>query len=117
MEMDRRPDAMALEGACVNYSRAIEADAVLVKDGIVVEEPIVNRDTGEVVGRKYKAHPATVISNRAWSQVRAFCGEFGFTPVARVRLPSTTKPPGQDNLMSLLMQPRRSAAKAGEFVQ
>jgi P27 family predicted phage terminase small subunit len=105
MEMDRRPDAMALEGACVNYSRAVDADALLARVGLVIEEPILDRDTGELIGTKVKAHPATTISNRAWSQVRAFCGEFGFTPVSRVRLPAVAKQQS-DDLMSLLTQPR-----------
>ena len=106
MEMDRRPDAMALEGACVNYARAVQADLLLQKVGLMHEEPIMDFQTGEIIGMKVKAHPATSVSNRCWSQVRAFCGEFGFTPVSRVRLPAGSKQPGIDKLFALLSQPR-----------
>lgn len=106
MEMDRRPDAMALEGACVNYARAVEADELLAKTGIMHEEPVTDQE-GEIIAYKIKAHPATTVSNRCWSQVRSFCSEFGFSPVARIRLPAASKSSGPDKLLALLNQPRQ----------
>ena len=50
MNLDRRPDAMMLEGACVNYEAAVRAYEQVQKLGDVTEEPIMSRETGECVG-------------------------------------------------------------------
>src|ERR1700680_3627359 len=49
MGLDCRPDAMMLEGACVNYARAVQADIQLARFGITVEEPVVDGE-GEEIG-------------------------------------------------------------------
>ena len=105
MELDRRPDAMALEGACISYGRAVAADLLLAKTGLMVEEPVLNGDLEEI-GIKVKAHPAVAISNRAWYLVKTFCSEFGFTPVSRMRLPSGPKKEAAADLLALLSLPR-----------
>src|SRR5690349_11165959 len=71
MKLDHRPDAMMLEGACVNYARAVQSDLILTS-GCQVEEPIMDSE-GEQVGVKIKNHPAVAVSNAAWRQVRMFC--------------------------------------------
>src|SRR5579885_1119219 len=105
MKLDSRPDAMMLEGACVGYSRAVEADLILAEEGLVVEESIID-DSGNKVVLKVKNHPAIAISNLAWKQVRAFCSEFGLSPVARTRL-KVERDDDVDDLAKLLSQPRR----------
>lgn len=104
MNIDRRPDAQMLEGACVNYGRAVEADLILEEKGLTVEEPVVVR--GQLVGYKIKKNPAVDVSNAAWRQVRAFCSEFGLSPTARTRL--TLNPQEKtESLMDLLSKPRQ----------
>jgi phage terminase small subunit len=39
MQLDHTPDAIALEGACVNYARAVEADLIVTREGILIDEP------------------------------------------------------------------------------
>lgn len=85
MNIDCRPDAMMLEGACVGYARAVEADLILAKEGLTVKESTIG-DTGEVIVLKVKKHPAVEVANQAWRQVKAFCSEFGLSPVSRTRL-------------------------------
>jgi P27 family predicted phage terminase small subunit len=107
MSLDRRPDAMMLEGACVNYARAVDADLIVARDGIIIEELMLvgeNHDEPVVMKRKY--HPAITVSNAAWRQVRAFCGEFGLSPVSRTRLSIEQKDKGVEDLMSILSKPR-----------
>ena len=107
MDLDRRPDAMMLEGACVAYDHAVQADELLATDGVVVREPIVDKD-GNVVGYKRKKHPAVEVSKASWAQVRAFASEFGLSPASRARI-TTGKPQqsGDDrDLMALLSKPR-----------
>jgi len=35
MSLDKRPDAMMLEGACVNYARAVQADLLIEREGLM----------------------------------------------------------------------------------
>jgi P27 family predicted phage terminase small subunit len=108
MSLDRRPDAMMLEGACMGYAHAVEADLALARDGMIVEESIVDKESGEVVVLKRKAHPAVSISRIAWNQVRAFAGEFGLSPVSRTRLTLELENTGTGSadLATLLAGPR-----------
>jgi P27 family predicted phage terminase small subunit len=112
MSLDRRPDAMALEGACQNYARAVEADLTVEKDGLIIEEiAFVGENNDETVVVKRRAHPAIAVSNAAWRQVRAFIGEFGFSPVSRTRLSIEQKDNGVEDLMSILSKPREPKAQ------
>jgi P27 family predicted phage terminase small subunit len=92
MGLDSRPDAMMLEGACVHYARAVQADRQVVRFGITVEEPVVNGE-GEEIGVKIKKNPAVEVSNRSWLIARAFCSEFGLSPVSRTRLTNREERP------------------------
>jgi P27 family predicted phage terminase small subunit len=106
MGLDRRPDAMMLEGACVNYSRAVQADLIVERDGPMVEESMIDEKSGERIVLKIKYHPAITVSNAAWRQVRAFCSEFGLSPVSRTRLTIEKKDDGLEDLAKILSQPR-----------
>lgn len=106
MQLDRRPDGPMLEGACVAYSRAVEADLILSEKGIIVEDKFID-DSGEVIVLKTKKHPAVEISNRSWVLVKAFCSEFGLSPVSRTRLAIPKDDDGDiDALMKALREPR-----------
>lgn len=105
MNLASRPDAMMLQGACVNYARAVEADLAVQGAGMTVEEPVLDEE-GEVVSVRMKAHPCIAISNAAWRQVRGFCSEFGFSPVSRTRLAIEKPDTSTEDLMALLTRPR-----------
>jgi P27 family predicted phage terminase small subunit len=106
MQLDSRPDAMMLEGACVNYAKAVQADLLVLAGGVTLEEPIIDPETGEQKGVKIKRNPADVVSNRAWGLVKAFCSEFGLSPVSRTRLTLEKRDDGKSELLKLLSQPR-----------
>jgi|SRR5947209_7515997 len=105
MKLDCRPDAMMLEGACVNYARAVQNDLILAH-GCQVEEAILDRDTGAIIGQKVKNHPAVAVSNACWRNVRAFCSEFGLSPVSRTRLAIEQTDFSDADLTELLSRPR-----------
>ena len=113
MEIDRRPDSMMLEGTCVMYARAVEADIAIQRDGITVQDSTINK-AGEVVVLNSKPHPAIAISNTAWTQLRSFCSEFGLSPVSRTRL-SLNPAEKVDDLAMLLSKPRQQ--RQGDSVQ
>lgn len=105
MNLDFRPDAMMLEGACVGYARAVQADLILASDGPVCIHETLDPQTGDRM-QKLKAHPAVAISNSAWSQVRSFCSEFGLSPGSRTRLTIEKPDNGEKDLMEMLSAPR-----------
>lgn len=77
-------DGIVLEGMCMAYSRAVQADALVRRDGMY----ITDRRRGRMV------HPAVRIGEKAWREVRLFAGEFGLTPssTTRVRAVITSSP-------------------------
>ena len=105
IKMDFRPDAMMLEGACVNYARAVRADLMIAKEGPTIDQPIFDRK-GKQIGVRVKNHPALAISAAAWRQMHGFCSEFGFSPIARTRL-AIEGDDGEGDLLSILSQPRQ----------
>jgi P27 family predicted phage terminase small subunit len=128
MEQDHRPDAIMLEGICVCYARAVQADKILAKEGLTFTEQKAIRTacencagaepipscptccglgyTEQFIPLKIRNRPEVAVSNAAWLRVRSFCSEFGLSPVSRTRL-SIEKPDdlGAD-LATLLSKPR-----------
>jgi P27 family predicted phage terminase small subunit len=116
MDQDRKPDAVMLEGACVNYARAVAADKILERDGITFEQSTIDQETGERIILNIRPRPEISISNAAWLRVRAFCSEFGLSPVSRTRL-ATAPDAGkkdEEEIRNLLSAPRE---KRKELVQ
>jgi P27 family predicted phage terminase small subunit len=105
MNLDCRPDAPMLEGACVAYARAIAADELVERDGLIIDQ-ISNK--GEV---RAVTNPAISISNAAWKNVKAFCSEFGLSPASRTRLTLEKRDETQQELMELLSSPRKPRAE------
>ena len=116
MSIDRRPDAMMLEGACVNYGRAVLADLIIDREGLMFEEWTLT-ENGEKSLTGLKTHPAIRISNAAWRQVRGFCSEFGLSPVARTRLAIEKKDSNREDLLAILSKPREQKKPKTETVQ
>jgi P27 family predicted phage terminase small subunit len=106
MGQDFRADAAVLEGACVNYARAIEQDYIL-RNGCQVEEPLIDRATGQMLGVRLKNHPAVAVSSTCWRNVQMFCSDLGLTLISRQRLsidaPASSAP---SRLSEILNQPR-----------
>jgi len=106
MQLDARPDAVALEAVCVAYARAVAADIRLNAEGTVIEEPVLYKGEALPGYSRKKKHPAVNVSFAAWAQVRAFCCEFGLTPVSRTRLTVERKEQDDADLNKLLSGPR-----------
>lgn len=69
-------DGPVLEGLVMAYSRALAADKIVRRDGMIVTRK----------GRGVAAHPAVKISFQSWRDVRVFAQEFGLTPSSRTRV-------------------------------
>lgn len=104
--LDYACDAVMLEGACINYARAIEADEIL-KDGCEIEEPVYDKLTGQVIGTRLQKHPAVARSNMCWKNVLSFASSLGLSLASRQRLAiESDGTGGGDDLMELLSGPR-----------
>jgi P27 family predicted phage terminase small subunit len=115
MGLDRRPDAMMLEGACVAYENAVYAHEHIQKYGRIFVQQQLDPKTQKLTVVGMRLNPAVAIGNKAWTHLRAFCSEFGFSPVSRSRLSLEPQDDGMDDLMAILSQPR--TRRAGDPIQ
>jgi P27 family predicted phage terminase small subunit len=86
MELDATADAMLLEALCTNYETAVRAHLKIRTQGEVIEDPIVSRDTGKIIGYRARKNPWLPIREHAHRLLLSFCSEFGVSPAARTRL-------------------------------
>jgi P27 family predicted phage terminase small subunit len=118
MNLDCRPDAQMLEGACVSYEAAVECYETIQKQGRLVAKRILDPETNKLVVANIKPHPAVAQMNAAWMLLKAFCSEFGLSPVSRTRLAIEKPAAGEDDLLEILSQPReRKQQKPDEVIQ
>ncbi len=117
MNLDCRPDAMMLEGACVSYQTYVELYELVEQQGKLVAKKERNPTTGQMEVVDVRPHPSLHIRDRALMQMKAFCSEFGFSPVSRARLFVERREADGDDLMALLAQPRERKQPPPETVQ
>ncbi len=86
MSLDCRSDAMMLEGACVSYQTYVELYELIETQGKLVAKKERNPHTGQMEVVDVRPHPALHVRDRALMQMKAFCSEFGLSPVSRSRL-------------------------------
>jgi P27 family predicted phage terminase small subunit len=106
MDQDRRPDAHALEAACIAYESAVQCYETIQKPGRFIPKKARAAD-GSFVVTDIKSHPAVRQLNAALLIERSFCSEFGFTPASRTRLRTEKPEAEEDDLMALLSEPRK----------
>jgi P27 family predicted phage terminase small subunit len=106
MNLDFRPDAQMLEGACIAYEAAIECYENIQKQGRLVAKRAVDPETSKLVVVSVKTNPLVAQMNAAWMIMRAFCSEFGLSPASRTRLTVEKPDDGEDELLEILSQPR-----------
>lgn len=80
------PDRYAFATYCQAAARAAEAEDIVSRDGMKVEEPVVNRhgnDTGRV---KIKAHPLIAVALKYAALAVVAGSKFGLDPSSRTRI-------------------------------
>jgi P27 family predicted phage terminase small subunit len=78
-------DRAALVAYCQAWAELVIATRQIEDEGRTVTEPIQN-SRGETIGEKTKAHPAVKLQRDAFSRVKSFLVEFGFSPNSRARI-------------------------------
>ena len=106
MNLDCRPDAQMLEGACIAYETAIECYLTIKKQGRSIPKRVLDPETNRLVVNGLTPHPAVAQMNAALNLMRAFCSEFGLSPASRSRIATETPGDGEDELLDILSQPR-----------
>jgi P27 family predicted phage terminase small subunit len=110
MNLDCRPDALTLEGACMLYATASDMHELIEQQGKLVAKKERNPRTGQLEVVDVRAHPGLAIRDRALALLRGFCAEFGLSPVSRARLTVDRREDDTDDLMALLAGPRETEA-------
>jgi P27 family predicted phage terminase small subunit len=106
MDLDRRPDGPMLEGVCIAYDAAIACYETIKTQGRFIAKKILNPATNKLVVVDVKPHPAVRQGNQALALMKAFCSEFGLSPVSRTRLAIDKLDDGEADLLELLGRPR-----------
>ncbi len=106
MRLAEMPDSLTLERAAVHYALAAEADIRIREEGAVIREPVVSRETGEIVGYRQKRSEWVLVRAEADRIFRQFATEFGLTPGSRTRLTVDHSREEEQDLMKILSQPR-----------
>jgi P27 family predicted phage terminase small subunit len=78
-------DGKALAAYCHAFEQWVRADKEVSARGIIVEEPILNKE-GDEVGTKIKRNPADIASQSWLKVMKSYLIEFGMTPSSRTRL-------------------------------
>jgi P27 family predicted phage terminase small subunit len=115
MNLDCRPDSLALEGACSSYAIAADAEEILAREGLQREVPVFHR--GQQIGTETRNHPALRIRNAAWGKFLAFATQFGLTPQARQSLAVERPDDGAAELAEILSRPRKPRTPTPEDAQ
>ena len=79
-------DEAALTALCVTWSRLVEAQDIIARNGILQET-----ERGTI------KHPAVMIAEAASKELRAWSAEFGLTPSSEGRLGKTAQPDDDDD--------------------
>ena len=104
--------------AMAAYEAAVECYETIQKQGRLVAKRILDPQTNTLVVANVKPHPAVAQMNAAWLLLKAFCSEFGLSPVSRTRLAIDKADDGDDELVEILSQPReRKQQASGEVIQ
>jgi P27 family predicted phage terminase small subunit len=105
MDLDAAADAPMLEAACMNYETALKAHLRILQLGEVIEEPIIARDSGKVLGHRVRKNPWVTVREHAQRLLLSFCSEFGLSPSSRTRLNITAVSHSDADIEALLNGP------------
>jgi P27 family predicted phage terminase small subunit len=80
-----RVDRAALGAYCFCYARWFAAEKEVESRGILIDEPITDKE-GNEIGTRTKKNPACIEVAMALKLMKSFLVEFGLTPASRARI-------------------------------
>jgi P27 family predicted phage terminase small subunit len=110
MNLAEMPDAWTLERMCSHVATAFRADEHIEDEGEVIEEPIISRTTGALLGHRQVKNRWVSIRAEADKIFNKFASDFGLSPVSRTRLTIDKKTEETATLASALNAPREKRA-------
>ena len=115
MNLDSRPDALMLEGACVSYETFVKMHQKIQEQGELVAKKERNPTTGQMEVVDVRPHPGLAIRDRALALLRSFCSEFGLSPVSRARLSAEHLEADEEELWAILSRPRKKKEASAQM--
>jgi P27 family predicted phage terminase small subunit len=82
-------DSSILAAYCVNFAAWVEAEQDIAKNGSIIDEPIVNRASGNVTGTKKGINPAVRVSQTRQAAMLKAIQALGFDPRSRQAVDTT----------------------------
>jgi P27 family predicted phage terminase small subunit len=95
----------------------VELYELIETQGKLVAKKERNPHTGHMEVVDVRPHPALHVRDRALMQMKAFCSEFGLSPVSRTRLCAEPREANDDDLWALLSRPREPKQPPPEEIQ
>ena len=111
MKVLKTCDGAALASYCMSFARWQQAEDLISRHGVVVEE-LVYDDEGEVIGTKLKKNPACNVSMAEKKEMRAALALFGLDPSSRSRIKGAPDDKPASPLAKILQM--RAQARAGK---
>jgi P27 family predicted phage terminase small subunit len=100
-------DGTALASYCMAFSRWVQAEKEITQYGVVIKEPILDKQGG-YVGDRLKKNPACTAAMACQKEMRALMSLFGLDPSSRTRI-SAKKPQEKVSPLAALLKERQEA--------
>jgi P27 family predicted phage terminase small subunit len=89
LELTKPVDRAALTAYCLTWDRLVTAQSLVTAEGVL------GHNSQGIV-----RHPAVAVVEAASKDLRAWCGEFGFTPSAEAKLSVQEADHGEEDIFS-----------------
>ena len=98
IELITAADQAALAAHCQSWGRWMEAEKIVEAEGLMIEEPIANKE-GKIVGYKKKRHPMSIEAEKRLQAMLRSGSLFGLDPPSRakIQLPEGAEVPDDDD--------------------
>jgi P27 family predicted phage terminase small subunit len=103
-------DGTALASYCMTFSRWVQAETEITQYGVLIKEPILDKQGG-YVGDRLKKNPACTAAMACQREMRALLGLFGMDPSSRSRIKTTPTEEKLSPLAALLKERQEARAK------
>jgi P27 family predicted phage terminase small subunit len=94
----------------MTYSRWIQAEQDISEYGILIKDPIFDKE-GVQIGERLKKNPACTAAMALQRELRSLLGLFGLDPTSRTRLKTNTAEEKESPLVALLRQRQEKRAQ------
>jgi P27 family predicted phage terminase small subunit len=103
-------DGTALASYCMTYSRWIQAEQEISEYGILLHDPVFDKE-GQQIGERLKKNPACTAAMSLQKELRSLLGLFGLDPTSRTRIKTNIAEEKESPLVQLLKAKQEKRAQ------